>query len=156
MKKIKYLAMLFFAASMTLSFSACGDDDDDPIWDSNNPETPQSFQGSISDLKDTGSELSWTYTYTAQIGSQTITESDTEIYGYRGETITSHRSIITLPSKELAQAAFASYEKDDDYTVSLDGSSINIVYNPEEYADLTTVIVKQVYEYTKQELNKKQ
>ena len=93
MKLIKFFAMLLTAASMAFFFTACSSDDDKDD-DGGNAQVTTTF----SDLVDTGSALTFSYTQTTD-GMSIVT---TETYGYSGSTITSHTTVTEYPSESIA------------------------------------------------------
>ena len=143
MKQLKYLAMLLFAAVMSLSFAACSSDDDD---DNNGGET----KTTKSELKDNGSELSWTETVTN--GNQKAT--NTHRFAYKGEVITSYTTVSEFPTAAAAQQALDELKSDPEMKsayekLELNGKTLTIKYNLGEGSPLeglTKEVVKYMYE----------
>lgn len=100
MKAVKFLSMFAVALVMSLSFSSCSKDDDEPTMSS-----------SISELKDTGT--AFTYSYTSKVMLLSVSYEVT--YGYEVvdgvKKITSHKNVTTWPDAEMAQ---------EDYNASVD------------------------------------
>lgn len=82
MKKIKFLAMLLLAVSMSFAFVSCGDDDDDNKIV--NPNGGGNVQIGVGEWTDDGSMISFT-----------ITES------YAGGPFKTHSTMVIAATKSL-------------------------------------------------------
>jgi hypothetical protein len=146
MKLIKFFAMLLTAASMAFFFTACSSDDDKDD-DGGNAQVTTTF----SDLVDTGSALTFSYTQTTD-GMSIVT---TETYGYSGSTITSHTTVTEYPSESIAAEIKSGLEADteamqDIESIIASGKKLTITYKASTYADMTKEMVSTVYQIMKE------
>lgn len=127
----KFFTMLMVGMAMCLSFSSCllvGDVDE---------------IGKVSDLKDSGSELSWSYN--AAIAKYTFH------YGYEGNTIVYHKDELQFGSILLAKAFYQDLEDNENATIN--GKIITQTYDASEYENWTVEDVRTLYNDMKEGLN---
>lgn len=138
MKAVKFLSMFAVALVMSLSFSSCSKDDDEPTMSS-----------SISELKDTGT--AFTYTYTEKVFTLTATHEVT--YGYKLEggvkIVVSHKEVTTWPDAEMAQEDYNASVDDPMCDVTLSGNKVIYDYKSAEYEGMTEDDVRDEYEMEK-------
>ena len=146
MKLVKFFAMLLMAASMAFLFTACSSDDDKD-GDDGDAQVTTTF----SDLVDTGSAL--TFSYTQTVGGMSVVT--TETYGYSGTAITSHTTVTEYPSANIATEAKNELEKDaevmqDIDNISVSGKNMTITYKASTYADMTKEMITTIYQIMKE------
>lgn len=143
MKALKFLGMLL--AAMTLSFTtvSCGDDDDPNLT----PGTIINNQ-KISELKDNGSELS----YSLALELQSIKYTLTFVYGYDSQTgiITSSTDIFECNNSTVLNALYEDAKsKFQLATVTKEGNKVICKHAAEDYANMTKEDVLKEYETVK-------
>ncbi|MBP5219158.1 MAG: hypothetical protein J6034_00460 [Bacteroidaceae bacterium] len=138
MKAVKFLSMFAVALVMSLSFSSCKDDDD-----------KDSISTSISELTDTGS--AFTYSYTSKVMLLSVSYEIT--YGYEVvdgvKKITSHKEVTTWPDAEMAQEDYNASVDDPMCDVTLSGNKVICDYKSSEYEGMTEDDVRDQYELQK-------
>ena len=138
MKAVKFLSMFAVALVMSLSFSSCSKDDDEPT-----------ISSSISELKDTGT--AFTYSYTSKVMLLSVSYEIT--YGYEVvdgvKKITSHKNVTTWPDAEMAQEDYNASVDDPMCDVTLSGNKVIYDYKSAEYEGMTEDDVRDEYEMEK-------
>lgn len=133
MKKIYSIMALLLTAVFTFTMTSCGDDDDDD-------NDPKNAKVEVSDLKDTGSALTFTISASAQ--GQSV--KGTYVFGYdlRGN-ITSHVEDYTCTPSAMADSFKAQFE--DDPTIKVltkNGNKLHIEYDEASLEGMTKDVVK--------------
>lgn len=144
------------ALTLSFSFSACSEDDKDKTID------PSQVQGSasISDLVDTGSEITWTTTVTMTSGGLSFTVVTKSRYGYTVQdgkkVFTSNIEEETFDNETIAQSAYAEMmkykETDSSIVYELKGRTIIATFK-DGYQYLTEDSLLKMYETFKTEVN---
>ena len=159
MRKIKFLSMLVFAAFVAVSFNACkGDDDgdDDVVSYLIEDEDGWKYTLSYSELKDSGSELSFTET------SKYILPEDATVktvYSFQYDTqadsadtskdkspITNIVWTLTCSSSTIADSIYMSSEDDDAYIIEREGNKIICTFKKDSLEGWNYLSVKEFYE----------
>lgn len=145
MKAFKFFAMLLAAFTFSFGFVSCGDDDDEDITGGGGNNGIQVTSG-ISELKDTGSEISYSIWETAA----NIKTTTTMTYGYSPASglITSLKITYECNSSKALDALYDELVADGQ-NPSKSGSKVTCVMNPEDYEDMTVEDVKLAYQIMK-------
>ena len=159
MRKIKFLSMLVFAAFVAVSFYACkGDDDgdDDVVSYLIEDEDGWKYTLSYSELKDSGSELSFTETskyilpedatVTIVYTFQYDTQADSAATSKDNSPITSSVWTVTSSSAAIADSIYDSSKDDESYVIERDGNKIICTYKKDSLEGWNYLSVKAFYE----------
>lgn len=133
LNNLKYMAMALFVAMLSLSFTACSDDDDDPKVGNSNIVGTWVMDDYYNAGKDCrvilvfGSNGSGSLTFDYDDGTDDDTSYFQYVYREKEGGISTVEFIWTGTSKPL-------YYDDDEYSVSVTSSRLRIgSYDPDEY-----------------------
>lgn len=145
MKAFKFFAMLLAAFTFSFGFVSCGDDDDEDITGGGSNNGIQVTSG-ISELKDTGSEISYSFWETAA----NIKTTTTMTYGYSPASglITSLKITYECNSSKALDALYDELVADGQ-NPSKSGSKVTCTANPEDFEGMTVEDVKLAYQIMK-------
>ena len=142
MKFTKLFAILFAFATLSFTVTSCSSDDDE------NTENNSGMEEGISELKDDGSVIS--YTYWENYGG--VKMSVTCYFGYDKATgkITSMRSEYESSNSKIIDAVYEDMKDDTDFaSIEKKGNKLICIAKPETYARMTTESVRITYEAMK-------
>ena len=135
----KFLFMCMMALGCMTAFTACGDDDDDPVI-----EDIQGGSGSVKtsnySLKDNGNEIVLTFDMTAA----GVTMNMKWVATFQNDLCVSFVEQTTYPSESMAKLSYEAAVKEGE-TVRLDGRTI-ITDLSESYAGMDKATVKLIME----------
>ena len=143
MKFTKLFAILFAFATLTFTVTSCSSDDDE-----NTENNGGKVEEGVSELKDNGSVISYTY-WESYAG---IKMSVTLYFGYDKASgkVTSMKAEYESSNSQVIDAVYEEMKDDKDYaSVTKSGNKLTCVSKPEMYADMTTEQVRYGYEVLK-------